>query len=354
MVKKTKVNEVVGNPDYVWDDFNSDKERIKATSRANKNKTILEGFFGKKVPKELKASAETINAIATLEVGGYYEGTVTSFGKNFMNIYVPAEKNEIVVKDNFNDCLDAIGNYLLTHDNKLRFHVREQRDGKFYVSVLEAYYKDFKDQIMQAVNDDAAVQVHIESLIKAGYLATIPIWTINDLTGKNYTSAVFIPGSHIVLNIEKDFERWIGEDVYIVPQKFMKFKRPGAPVEDSIVGSRKRVLEIVGMKNMYEIYSRWLLAQDERVNYVPETFDGIVTGIINSNKKTGIFVEIPDKNITGLVNVDPSELLNYIPGDNIRVRVADFDIPENKEPFEVNRKMSTIKKCNVKIVFEVA
>ena len=41
------------------------------------------------------------------------------------------------------------------------------------------------------------------------------IWPINELTGKNYTSSVFIPGSLIVLNIESDFNKWIGMHRYV-------------------------------------------------------------------------------------------------------------------------------------------
>lgn len=348
MVKKTTKIE-----DFNWDELCNDKVRIRSNSQKFAKTSVAEALYGKKVSKALRTDEE-INSVTVLEVGGYYEGTVTVFEKNTMTIYIPGVKEEIVVKENFNDCIDAVNNYLLTHDHKIKFQVREKKNNKFVVSVLEAYYKEFKDIIMSAVNDDAAVTVHIKSLIKAGYLADIDIWTINELTGKNYTAAVFIPGSHIVLNIERDFERWIDKDVQIIPQKFMKFKRPGAPMEDSIVGSRKRVLEVLGMKNMYEMYTRWLLGQAENVTYVPEVFEGTVTGIINSNKKTGIFVEVAEKNITGLVNIDPSELLNFKPGDPVRVKVADFDVPENKEPFEVDKKKSIIKRSNVKVVFELA
>ena len=161
---------------------------------------------------------------------------------------------------------------------------------------------------------------------------------------------MFIPGSNIVLNIENDFERWLGKDVQAVPQKFTKFRSFGRPTENSLMASRKMVLKILGMKNMYEIYTRAKLGERPDVKYVPEVFTGKVTGIINSNKKTGIFIEIEDKYITGLMPVDEANLLNYKPGDTVQVYIQEFECIEGKEPFFIDRK-NIIKACNLRPVF---
>ena len=50
-----------------------------------------------------------------------------------------------------------------------------------------------------------------------------------------------------------------------------------------------------------------------------------MTGVINSSKKCGVFVEVPDLLITGMVKVSPEELVNYKPGDNVAVRLTSFD-----------------------------
>ena len=176
------------------------------------------------------------------------------------------------------------------------------------------------------------------------------------MTGKSYTHSVFIPGSHIVLNIEYDFDKWVGQDVMIVPQKFVEFRRDlkTGLIENSLVGSRKKVLQILGMNNIHQIYNKWLLAStDERVKYVPEIFEGTVTGIINSSNKTGIFVELNDKYITGLMPIDAMDLLDYHPGDSIKVKISEFEIQEGKDPFVYNKK-GTLIKSNVRPVFELA
>ena len=114
---------------------------------------------------------------------------------------------------------------------------------------------------------------------------------------------------------------------------------------------RKRVLQIQGMVAMYEIYNRAQLGKIDNVKYTPEVFNGVVTGVINSNKKTGVFIELPEHNITGLMPVNSSDLVNYRPGQDINVYISEFEIQEGKEPFVINKKTNRVLKCNVRPVF---
>ena len=259
----------------------------------------------------------------------------------------------MIAKDNFGDCYDNVENYLLTHNNELMFTVREKKNGKYYVSVIDAYYKAWKQDIEKAIQNEDGIMVHIEKLVTGGYICKTDIWTINELTGKKYTNSVFIPGSHIVLNIERDFSSWVDKDVNIVPQKFVEYRKDyrTGEVDLSLVGSRKRVLQIQGMVAMYDIYNRAQLGKIDNVKYTPEVFNGIVTGVINSNKKTGVFIELPEHNITGLMPVNSSDLVNYRPGQDINVYISEFEIQEGKEPFVINKKTNRVLKCNVRPVF---
>lgn len=306
-------------------------------------------FYDTPVDPAVKKDSK-INNPVNIVVGKEYKGTVREISKDGIMFDVPGVKEEVISKENFSDCMDNVKNYLLNHDNELLFTVTSKKDGRYFVSVLDGYYKSWQKQIEKAIEQRAAITVHIDSLVRGGYMCSTRIWTINDLTGKDYTCAVFIPGSNIVLNIETDFERWLDKDVEVIPQKFTKFKAYGRPVENSLMASRKMVLKILGMKNMYEIYTRAKLANSPHVKYEPEVFKGKVTGIINSNKKTGIFIEIEDKYITGLMPVDESMLLNYRPGDIVDVYIKEFECMEGKEPFFIDRK-SIIRACNVRPVF---
>ena len=332
--------------------FKNDKERIRYMKDNYGHLPLAEQFavfYGEEVSNTVKKN-KRINNPVNIEIGGSYKGIVTEISKNGIVFDVAGVKEEVISKENFSDCMDAVQNYLLNHENELLFTVTEKKDNKYYVSVLEGYYRSWQKQIEKAIEQRAAINVHIDSLVRGGYMCHTDIWPISELTGKTYTSAVFIPGSNIVLNIENDFERWLGKDVQAVPQKFTKFRSFGRPTENSLMASRKMVLKILGMKNMYEIYTRAKLGERPDVKYVPEVFTGKVTGIINSNKKTGIFIEIEDKYITGLMPVDEANLLNYKPGDTVQVYIQEFECIEGKEPFFIDRK-NIIKACNLRPVF---
>ena len=335
--------------------FKNDKERIRYMKDNYGHLSLAEQFavfYGEEVNNTVKKN-KRINNPVNIEIGGSYKGIVTEISKNGIVFDVAGVKEEVISKENFSDCMDAVQNYLLNHENELLFTVTEKKDNKYYVSVLEGYYRSWQKQIEKAIEQRAAINVHIDSLVRGGYMCHTDIWPISELTGKTYTSAVFIPGSNIVLNIENDFERWLGKDVQAVPQKFTKFRSFGRPTENSLMASRKMVLKILGMKNMYEIYTRAKLGERPDVKYVPEVFTGKVTGIINSNKKTGIFVELNGLYITGLMPIDSSELLDFKPGDQIKVKVKEFEVQDGKEPFVLN-KSNKVTFSNTRCVFELA
>lgn len=334
--------------------FTSDRERLKYMKEAYGKMSIAKAFetyYSMNITPSVKQN-KAINIITTISVGEIYLAEVKSISKDGTVFYIPGVKEEIRSKETFSDCREYVDNYLLTHDNKVSIEIREKKNNTYYCSVMNAYYRLWQNMIEKAILHKDGINVHIDSLVKGGYICHTSISTINELTGKNYTSSVFIPGSQIVLNIEHDFERWVGKDVMLVPNKFAKF-RNGQTVENSIVGSRKQVLVIQGMVNMYNIWSRAQLASNPTVKYTPETFEGTVTGIINSNKKTGVFIELEDLYITGLLPVDQADLLTYKPGDKINVAVKEFECQEGQDPFIVN-KMNKIVKCNIRPVFQIA
>ena len=355
------MNDLITAKDLNQDEFGgflTEKERIKYMSSKYKNMSITKAFsifYDIELSQDVKVN-KSLNNVQDIIVGNIYSGYVKSFDKHGMVFDIPGVKDEIVSKENFNDCAAAINNYLLNHDNKLIFEIREHKKDKYIVSVINAYYRLWINQIEKAIKNENCIEVHIDSLVRGGYLCSTNIATLSNLTGRKYTHSVFIPGSHIVLNIERDFEKWIGQDVYIVPQKFVEFRKNlhTGETENSLVGSRKRVLEILGLKNMEEMYKIYAFSKsNDAVSYEPETLHGIVTGIINSNNKTGVFVEIADKYITGLTPMSSSELLDYKPGDPIDVKIKEFEIKDSKDPFVYSKK-GQIVKSNCRAVFELA
>ena len=353
--------------DDIFNDFKNDRERIKYMKKAYGHMSIAKSFavfYGEDISQETKNNP-VVNNVVNIELGQVYVGNVDSFNKTSISFTIPGVKEELVSNENFTSCYNDIQKYLSNHDNRLAFEVREKKNNKYIVSVLEGYYKLWYNRILKNVERQQPINVHIDELVKGGYICHTYIDELKDLTGNNYTHLVFIPGSHIVLNIENDFEKWIGKDVDIIPQKFVKFidfKQIGfnknKQFENSLVGSRKLVLQYEGNNNLYKIYTdeqlkKKLIESGKNVSSDEITYNGTITGIINSSKKTGAFVELDDKYITGLMPVDSFDILNYKAGDHIRVKIKEFEIQEGKDAFIVNKKGNVIK-CNTRPVFELA
>ena len=351
--------------DIEGDIFNtmSDRERIKYISKAYAHMSIAKAmsvYYGIELSNETKNSP-IVNNVVTIELGQVYVGEVESFNKTSMTFTIPGVKEELYSNENFTSCADAIEEYLLKHDNRIAFEVREKKDNRYYVSVIQGYYKIWATKIMKCIEKMQPINVHIDELVRGGYICHTDIDELNNLTGRKYTHSVFIPGSHIVLNIEHDFEKWIGQNVDIIPQKFVDFQTIGYGanklIEKSLVGSRKLVLQNIGNKNLYDMYNdmqmkKKLIESGKNVNIEDIVYDGTVTGIINSSKKTGAFIEIDDKYITGLMPTDSIDIFNYKPGDHVRVKIKEFEVQEGKEPFILNKKGIVIK-CNTRPVFEL-
>lgn len=338
--------------DPVFSCFKNDKERIKYMAKHYANMPIAEAFKVFYNETSITDTSKSVNVITKIELGQCYWGTVNTISKDGITFTIPGIKEDIVSKENFSDCMDNIKNYLLNKNNMLRFEVREKRNNTYYVSVINAYYNLWLNNVEKAIKKFEPINVHIDSLTKGGYICHTTITPIQELTGKNYTSLVFIPGSNIVLNIERNFDRWLDQDVQIIPQKFTQFKQPGCPIENSLIGSRKLILQRKGNQNLYEIYLRsQLLEKNGKGN--EEKFEGTVTGIINSNGKTGIFVELNDLYITGLMPIDSTELLDYRPGDQIKVSIAEFEVQEGKQPFVLD-KNDTVTYTNTRCIFKLA
>lgn len=363
MSKETKTKNLIGayiDEENILDSmFTNDKDRIKFNSKAFATMSIAKAFaktYDIKLSEETTDKSNQMSTVTNIEVGQLYAGKVKYFGKNGMEFEIPGVKENLISKENFNSCTDAIRNYLMTHDDTIMFEVREKKGDTYFVSVCNGYFRYWMHEIETDIQKEIPITVHIDEVVKGGFMAHADIYPLVNVTGKEYTNSVFIPGSQIVLNIEKDFDKWVGKDVDIIPQKVVDFKRDYATgcIEKSIVGSRKRLLQLDGFQNLYALWNKARLAEkNENVTYTRPTLEGHITGIINSNKKQGVFVELDGLNITGLMPVSPDKLLDYHPGDPIEVKIKEFEVQEGKDAFKTTRKGKVVV-CNTRPVFEKA
>lgn len=335
--------------------FNSERERLRYMKDKYSGFDIAKAFslYYNENVKTNKNNIANIFNVTTLEIGKVVEAQVKDWNDDgTLVFYVPGVKEEIVTNERFEHSNLHFQQYLNTHEGKLFIEVRETKRGRWIVSVLNAYYKIWRKFIEQAIKREDGMHVHINSLTKGGYLCSTPIWQLQNLTGENYTVCCFIPGSQIIMGIETDFDQWVGQDVVCVPQKFGTFRAAvGAKMEDSIICSRKRALQKIGTQNMYGMYTTKKLKDSLNSSDSSMKYTGKVTGIINSNNKTGVFVEIDNLYVTGMIPVDVDALVDYVPGQHVNVELVRFDTTDEQEPFII--KNDRIVKCNAKPVFKL-
>ena len=79
-------------------------------------------------------------------------------------------------------------------------------------------------------------------------------------------------------------------------------------------------------------------------------YEGTVTGVINTANKKGVFIELKDKYITGMLPRKAYQLTSYGVGDIVYVKIAEFEVMNPNKPF-IRNKNGNIKYCKVRVVF---
>jgi ribosomal protein S1 len=162
----------------------------------------------------------------------------------------------------------------------------------------------------------------------------------------------FIPGSQIALNIESDFEKWDGKDVDAFITNLSV--RPGT-TDTTVACSAKEYLRFKGNLRAIEMFKDYTEDNKSWKEQLKKVYNGNITGICSSRSKTGVFVEIPEIGITGMVPMDKGELTKYHPGD-CKVKIVGFDelIKFNREvgqmqhvePYKIEDDI--LRKVNIK------
>lgn len=335
--------------------FESDKKRLSYMKQHYSKFDLVKAFslyYNENVVTTEKKLDKSLLQPTTISLGEIVSAKIKRITGDTIEFDVPGVKEEVVCNEHFDTDSEQFNLYLAKHNDTLSFEVREFKRGKWIVSVMNAYYCIWKNSIERAIKREDGIHMHIERLTRGGFIASTPVWTLQELTGKEYTACCFIPGSQIIMSIETDFDKWVGQDVVAVPQKFGTYrKETGAPMEDSVICSRKRCLQKIAIQNLYQMFTTKKLKDSLDGNSQAMTYAAKVTGVINSKQKTGVFVEIDDLFVTGIVPVDADELINYVPNQRVDVELVGFDTADGQEPFII--KNDRIIKCQTKPVFRL-
>lgn len=343
--------------DIEWPEFKTEKERIRAYSKRYANTPISEAMCGIK--------EETINIPqlpVTPVVNGIYKARITKHG-NYVSVHGLSAKEQVICRNN----LKRYTNMEMTdREIDVKVVAIDKLRQTITIDVLQPLFENWINSIM----DDKTIQYNVKSpkvvsvsnlrLGNGGFIGKAEIQAISEFIGEPYYVDAFIPGSQIVLNIENDFNRWNGATVDTFVAGYTT--RPDSVNQMSLICSRKALLNFSGNLTKIELYGDYCSQGKKWKAFTKSSFVGTVTGVINSSKKCGVFVELPLFNITGMINMEPERLVEFKAGDEVSVRITDFEQmleydPStgnmvHQEPYKIEN--NCLKSCILKPVLELA
>jgi ribosomal protein S1 len=352
---KPKTNEV-GLENYEWPMFKTERERIKHFSNLYKDVSIAEAFGLE--PRPIVESLEKMD----------YKPNDTVWLK------IQSITKKVVVFEQFNIKENIVCNTNLYQYSKFRdfiptksipCKVLSNNNGKLVVDPFAAMLDDFildrstNLELQKNIKLPKPVQVHNLRLTRGGYIGGIKVTSLSDFIGENMYVEAFIPGSQIVQNIETDFEKWEGQTVTAFITNYIS--KPNS-TNKIFICSCKEWINFQGQLNLISMFKHYCEDTPEWKDIIEnKTWDGIITGICNSKKKCGVFVEIPSLHITGMVPCEPDVINSYIKNSEVKIRIKDFDELktfnnevgqlQHVEPYIIQQDI--LKKCNLRIVLEM-
>lgn len=364
MSKKSSIPQE-GLSSFEWPEFKSDRERIKAYSKRYKNMNVIESFAAHYGINFDNVSERANQIPKGLAVGDIIDTKILSIEKG--RVVFDAFNQKTDIQSSINLYKYEKFKHFLPMD-MIKAEVIRVDKNKAVVDPLSPMLNGWlqpilKDTTIQKIicegqNRAKPILVKNLQLTRGGFMGKAVIPTVSEFIGEDYVMDAFIPGSQIVLNITDDFEQFIGKSVYAFVMNYMS--KPGSKGEMSLICSAKEVIKFEGELNMIQMFNSWCEESELWKQTANTVFEGKVTGVINSSKKCGVFVEIPELSITGMVATKPEELVNYKPHMSVPVKIEGFDEEtyfdqaaqqiQHVIPYEIEN--GVLKKCNLKPILQ--
>lgn len=354
------------DPRFEWPEFTNERDRIKRNSALFSEVDCSKAFslfYGIRI-KKVK---ESDTAYREVKPGDLIELRLLDVNKKAAVFDTGAFKENIVSAVNLFQYA-KFKNGKWRRGMKVVCKVTAKEADKIVVDPLAPLFdKWIEDRLQNIPNqyhlkEDRSIKVSNLRLINnAGFQGDVRVDPVSDFCGQDVCIKAFIPGSQIVLNIERDFPRWEGQTVRAFITNYID-RKDSRGDRMSLICSAKEYLKFQGDKNKIDIFDKYCLNGDEWKTITNTSWNGTVTGIINSSKKQGVFVEIPDLNITGMIEMKSENLVHYHPGDELSVTLARIDEPmfynEHADQMQHSRPYviedDVLKKCSLRFVFQLA
>lgn len=349
-----------GIPGFNWAETR-EMPRIKRNTERYKNMDITEAFAMHYNLPQLKKTAINIAPPPEFHIGEYVNLTIQKVDKKQIIFDQTNFKEEI-------QCTVNLAQYPrfknLTKPVEISCRVVSKTDSKVLVDPLYWFYDQFVTTYVKNLDYQYNIKERFQPfvarnlrLVRGGFMGNLRMDGASDFFGKDIFLEVFIPGSQIIVNVEKDFERWVGKDVPIYIVNHME--KPGSDIM-VLVGSSKEYYKLNAQIELIDVFKGYCENNDAWRELKKQTFDGTVTGVVHTSNKCGIFVEVGQQ--TGMIECTPEEILGYKAGQSVKVHYKGFnellkynsmaDQMQHVDPYIIEDDI--LKKFNLKVTFEFA
>lgn len=345
--------------DYEWPEDHTENDRIVRNTAKYGHLDIAEAFssaYGVSLKNKKKTE---VSEYCDVKLGDIIPLRIKSIDKKGAHFYSDNFKEEII-------CAVNLSQYKRFKENipskPVNCKVVSRTENTITVDPLaplyDAWLKDKLSNLNSQWNmkEDRSILVKDLKLTRGGYFGAVPIDTVSEFVGQDVCVRGFIPGSHIVLNIESDFEKWNGKAVRAFITNYIDDKHSDRM---SLICSAKEYQSFLGDKNKIDIFKEYTEDTEKWAQEKEKVYDGVVTGVLNSSKKCGVFVEVPDLHITTFVARKPDQLVYYKKNSSCKVKWDHFDEPvkyneigqlQHLSPYIIENDI--LKKCYIKAVFK--
>ena len=354
-------NKLTAIQDFEWPVFKSEGERIKYNSNLYKNHDITDAF---QMCYGLNINATSMaNIIPTdLNIGDIISTRILNLTKD--DVVFDSLNYKTSFQSTFN--FGRYKNFKYNPNHMIDVKVTRVEKDSVYVDPIAPTFENWLNPILKnpniqkVLNEPQKITVKDLKLSRGGFIGKAIIPCISEFIGEEYMVEAFIPGSQIVLNIPESFEAYDGITVEAFVVNYIEKQDVNGKSKMSLICSAKEYLKFLGDINLINFFKAWCEENDEWKQINQTVYKGEVTGIINSSKKCGVFIEIPELNVTGMVPVKPEELVNYKPHYEINVKFTGFDEKtyfneevgqiQHIEPYDI--KEGILNKCNLKPILQ--
>ena len=293
---------------FEWPQFKNEKERIKHYSALYKNQSITDAFDSVYKTKTVVLSPEIPKDYV---VGDVIKLKITSITKGDAHVESNSFKIPVRIKDNLSKWKAPLP---FEVDGK----VVQIKPNELVVDVMGHQVQSAIPNILKTLDNQKKIDGFTKYIVKnlkltrGGFLGDLVLPELDIMEG--YTVPAFIPGSQIVLNKTDNFEKHVGTDVIVHISSLSP--------HGNVICSCKEYLQHLGNLNLIKIFNAWCDQEQEWKDISSKVYKGRVTGIVNNAHKRGVYVEIPEENLTAMISHEHPE--QYEAGMIVNVSITDI------------------------------